>query len=107
MNALANKIKSLVSSYLLKNKYAKVDMRLMVDVYDAIREYNPEREKVFVCNHQELGYIHTGDTIRLKDGCMLQVMDMLDGFVIMRYSGYYPFVISIDKVIEKINQINK
>lgn len=107
MNNLINKIKSLVSSYMLKNQYANVDMRLMVDIYETIKDYSPERERLFVCHHPDFGYLHTGDTIRLKDGCVITIMALQDGFVVMRYSGYYPFVIDVNNVIDKINQINQ
>jgi hypothetical protein len=104
---LTNKIKSVVARYLLKNQYAKVDMRLMIEIYDTIREFEFYKEKVLVAEHNDFGFLYTGDKITLNNGDYLYLLAVIDGFVIMRYSGYYPFVISQDKVIEKINQINK
>ena len=91
---LINKIRGVVSKYLLKNQYAKVDMRLMGEVYDTIRDFEFYKERSFVVEHKDFGFLYSGDKIKLNNGDYLYFLSVYDGFVMMRYSGYYPCAIS-------------
>ncbi len=103
---LIKNIKADVSHYLSNNKYAKADFKLLSEIYDTIKVANITPDNKFIVNNDKYGYIYENSSIRLSNGCLLFFYSIFDKFVTMRYSGYYPFVIDLDRVNEKIEQID-